>query len=465
MSSPLSHSLRARLFWFLLAAIILTAGAQAIIAYRTALTEADEIFDYQMKQMAMSLRPGLPIGGDLGERFATNEDENFDFVIQVWTSDGLRVFQSTARAELPQRAVLGFSTVQARGTTYRLFSVVAGSQVIQVAQDLAARRQMAGTLALRTVSPIVVMVPLLMLLVWWVVSTSLAPVSRVRQQVAARQANELSEVSEDGLPDEISPLVHELNLLFLRVRQAFDAQNNFVADAAHELRSPLAALKLQIQGLRRANDDAAREVAVNRLTAGIDRATRLVEQLLVLARQQANSAVDAKNAPVDLTTLARLALADVAVAATTRQIDLGLVHADESLVMGHDEALRILMRNLLDNAIKYTPLGGTVNLAIHCNRGLTILTVDDSGPGIPPEDRERVLDRFYRVPGAQGSGSGLGLAIVKTIADLHRATLSIDSSASLGGLQATVIFTTVTRITENGSSVKGLSHASKDESV
>lgn len=443
MSLPPSHSLRGRLLWLLLVAIIFLAGVQAVIAYRTALAEADVIFDYQMQQMAMSLRPGLPVGGGLDESYETKDEENFDFVIQVWTADGLRVFQSSARAELPQRAVLGFSTVQARGTTYRLFSVAAGAQVIQVAQDMAARREMAGTLALRTVSPMVLMVPLLMLVVWWVVSASLAPVSRVRRQIATRQADELGELSEDDLPDEIRPLVHELNLLFHRVRQAFDAQNNFVADAAHELRSPLAALKLQVQGLRRAADDATRDVAINRLNAGIDRATRLVEQLLVLARQQSNSALGAKAVPIDLTTPARLALADAAGAAAARQIDLGLAQADPGIVMGHEEALRILMRNLLDNAIKYTPVGGTVNLAIRGKDGQTLLTVDDSGPGIAAEDRQRVLDRFYRVAGTEGSGSGLGLAIVKTIADLHQATLSIDRSESLGGLRATVTFTRV----------------------
>ncbi len=435
-----SHSLRARLLWFLLAAVMLTAGTQALIAYRTALAETDEIFDYQMQQMAQSLRPGLPVGGELAERFTTDDGDNFDFVIQVWSADGLRIFQSTARAELPQRAVLGFSTVQARGTSYRLFSVAAGSQVIQVAQDLAARRQMARTLALRTVSPILLMVPLLMLLVWWVVSASLAPVSRVRRQIAARQADELGELGEHDLPDEIRPLVRELNLLFKRVQQAFDAQKNFVADAAHELRSPLAALKLQVEGLRRAADDAARDVAVNRLGAGIDRATRLVEQLLVLARQQASSAVDATTSPVDLTALARLVMADVAAAALTRNIDLGLVQADKGLVIGHEDALRILLRNLLDNAIKYTPVGGTVNLAIQQRVSQTVLSIEDSGPGIAVQDRERVLDRFYRVSGAQGNGSGLGLAIVKTIAHLHHATLAIDSSASLGGLRATLVF-------------------------
>ena len=440
MKKLLTHSLRARLLWYLSIAVLITAAAQCIVAYRTALAETDEIFDYQMQQMAMSLRPGLPVGPELNDSFAAGHEENFDFVVQVWTADGLRVFQSTAHAQLPQRAVLGFTTVPARGTSYRLFSVAAGSQVIQVAQDLAARREMARNLALRTVSPIALMMPLLLLVVWWVISASLAPVSRVRTQVAARQADELSELSEDDLPDEIRPLVHELNLLFHRVGEAFEAQKNFVADAAHELRSPLAALKLQVQGLRRASDDATRELAVNRLGSGIDRAARLVEQLLILARQQASSAAGTQSAPIALASLVRMAVADMAPEAMARQIDLALARADECTVVGQEEALRIMLRNLIDNALKYTPGGGAVSLAVCSSGQATTLTIDDSGPGIAEEDRQRVLDRFYRVVGTHGSGSGLGLAIVKTIAQLHHASLLLKRSASLGGLQVSVVF-------------------------
>ena len=439
MSLQPPHSLRTRLLWFLLAAISITALAQAFVAYRTARAEADEIFDYHMQQMAMSLRSGLLVVPSGAGADAPHDAENFDFVVQVWTADGLRVFQS-ARAALPQQAVLGFSDVNAHGTTYRVFSLQSRTQTIEVAQDMAARREMASSLALRTVWPIAVMAPLLMLIVWWVVSASLAPVSRVRRQVSERQADDLSEVSEAGLPDEIRPLVRELNLLFGRVRQAFDAQKSFVADAAHELRSPLAALKLQAQGLQRAPDDAAREVAVSRLTAGIDRATRLVEQLLILARQQASVAAGVKAEPVSLPELARLSIADVAPAAQARRIDLGLAHADEGRITGHPEALRILLRNLLDNAVKYSPGGGTVDVEVRREAQALVVSVQDSGPGIPEPDRERVLDRFYRVTGTQTTGSGLGLAIVKSIAELHGAQLTLDRSPRLGGLRVQLRF-------------------------
>jgi len=431
-------SLRARLLWFLLAAIVLAAGTQAYVAYRTVLHEADDIFDYHMQQMALSLRAGLPASSTVGG--LGGGEENFEFIVQVWTADGLRIFESAPQAALPQRAVLGFSNVQAHGTTYRVFSLQTGALVIQVAQDMAARRHMAGALALRTVGPIGLAAPLLMLVVWWVVSRSLAPVARVRSQVAARQADDLSPVSERDLPEEVRPLVHELNLLFDRVRRAFDAQKHFVADAAHELRSPLAALKLQVQGLKRAADPEARELAVQRLAAGIDRASRLVEQMLALARHEASAAAGASPESVDLGEVARLAISDAIASAQARDIDVGIVRAEAVEVTGQPEALRMLLRNLLDNAIKYTPTGGQVDVGIGATSIGAELAVEDSGPGLPESERVRVLDRFYRSGEPQAPGSGLGLAIVKSIADLHGASVTLDRSARLGGLRVAVRF-------------------------
>jgi len=276
--------------------------------------------------------------------------------------------------------------------------------------------------------------------VWWVVSGSLEPVARVRKQVARRQADDLSPVSEAGLPDEVRPLVHELNLLFGRVRTAFDAQQHFVADAAHELRTPLAALRLQAQSLDRAADPEARKVAVGRLTAGIDRATRLVEQLLVLARQEASAATGAARQQVDLAELARRTVGDLVGLAQAKNVDLGLQHADAACIDGQPDALHILLRNLVENGVKYTPHGGTVDIAVRAAKDSVEVVVEDSGPGIPPEERERVFDRFYRVAGSEAAGSGLGLAIIKAIAERHGASLKLDKSERLGGLAATVRF-------------------------
>ena len=438
MKVRVTHSLRGRLLWFLLAAITIAAVAQASIAYRTALNDADQIFDYHMQQMALSLRSRVPLSnGEAAGSVDTPLSGNDDLVVQVWSPDGVQVFRSASHARLPQRAVLGFSNVRANGTTYRIFSIQTDNQTVQVAQDLAVRRSMASNLALRTLGPIAVMMPILMLVVWWVVSGSLEPVARVRKQVASRQADDLSPVSEAGLPDEVRPLVQELNLLFGRVRTAFDAQQHFVADAAHELRTPLAALKLQVQSLERADSQDARRVAVGRLSAGIERATRLVEQLLVLARQEANAA---PRQPVDMAGVAKRAVADLIGVAQAKQIDLGLQRADAAEIEGQPEALMILMRNLVDNAIKYTPQGGTVDVSVAAESGSVRVTVEDSGPGIPPEERERVFDRFYRVPGSDAAGSGLGLAIIKSIAERHGARLALGQSQRLGGLEAVVTF-------------------------
>ena len=441
-ATGLVHSLRARLLLLLFSVVLLTAAVQAFVAYRTSLDQTIEIFDYQMEQMAKSLRKGLPIGGYLANSFRDDTDTSFEFLIQITDAGGKVLFQSAPRANLPLDAEPGFTRFEADGKNYRLFSLRSGEQYIQVAQDRSGRRGLARKLALRAVSPIVVMVPLLFLLVWWVVSASLAPAERVRSQLALRRADELTEVNEEGLPAEIFPLVRELNLLLDRVRNAFDAQKNFIADAAHELRSPLSALKLQVEGLRRASDASAHEVAIFRLASGIDRATRLVEQLLVLARQQAGPADQALQENVPLADMVQSIVGDLWESAHARRIDIGLLEAQDGVVMAQRDALNILVRNLLDNAIKYTPEGGTVNVSVVQGETSVTLTVEDSGPGVPAQDRGRLFDRFYRVAGPQQgvSGSGLGLAIVKTIADMHAATLSVDQSESLGGFRVTITF-------------------------
>lgn len=441
-----SHSLRGRLLWFLLAAISIAAVVQASVAYRSALDNADQIFDYHMQQMALALRSSAPLSNGEVQAGLEAEAENNELMVQVWTPDGVQVFRTDSRTRLPQHAVLGFSNVNENNTTYRVFSIQTPTQTLQVAQDMAVRRNMAGNMALRTVGPIAIMMPILMLVVWWVISNSLEPVARVRKQVAARQADDLSPVSDAGLPDEVLPLVQELNLLFGRVKTAFDAQQHFVADAAHELRTPLAALKLQALSLERAESGEARSVAIGRLTAGIERATRLVEQLLILARQEASDVSGAKSAPVALADLARRAVADMAAAAQGKGIDLGLQRADAVVVTGQADALMILMRNLVDNAVKYTPAGGTVDMEVLSEEEGPLLTVQDSGPGIPADERERVFDRFYRVAGSEANGSGLGLAIIKAIAERHGATLTLGQSERLGGLLVQIRFPAPARL-------------------
>ncbi len=404
------HSLRTRLLAFLLAAVIGAAVIQGVFAYRSALREADAIFDYHMQQMALSLRAGAPLSGPLLPGAA---DREFEFLIQIWTANGERVFESTPDARLPQIAVLGFSDARSGSTSYRVFTLQMPQQIIQIAQDLSVRRQMATAFALSTIVPIALFAPMLMLIVWWVVTRSLAPVTRTRALVAARAADDPAPLPADDLPEEIRPLVAEINLLFTRVRAAFDTQKQFVADAAHELRSPLTALKLQVQTLQRAPDEPARKLAIERLAAGIERATRLVEQLLALARQEADAPFMPQ--PVALAALAQSVVGDLLPLAQARGIDLGIARADPAEIEGDPDALRVLLRNLIDNALKYAPAGGRVDVAVQNEANGVQLIVDDDGPGIAPADRDRVFDRFYRAADAGSLGNGLGLGVTATV--------------------------------------------------
>ena len=429
-------SLRRRLLWLVLAAIALASLLQASTAYRTALAQADALFDEHLQEIARSIRGGMPF-----EPVLDPNDPSHSLMVQIWGPDGAQIFRSP-RSQLPAQAVLGFSDGVAGGVRYRVYSLQTPQQTVQIAQNLDARQARARTMALRAVLPIALLAPLLMLAVWWLIDRSLAPVERTRRQVAGRAAGDLSPLPDAGLPEEVLPLVQELNLLFGRARLAFETQRSFVADAAHELRSPLTALKLQAQALRRPQDDASREAALARLNDGIDRAIDLVGQLLALAREEGDRQQPAPPQAVDVQDLVRQVVSDVLPQAQARRVDLGLVQGENEplQVQGDPEALHTLLRNLLDNAIKYTPEGGQVDISLALRDRTPCLFVEDSGPGLPDAERERVFDRFYRVPGATAHGSGLGLAIVKAIADAHGATVALDRSARLGGLRVEVRF-------------------------
>jgi Signal transduction histidine kinase len=271
----------------------------------------------------------------------------------------------------------------------------------------------------------------------WVVRRSLKPLRTLSQELESRAATSFDPIDPQPVMQEMQPVVRAMNDLFTRTRQAFDTQQMFVADAAHELRSPLAALKVQIQMLGRAQDEPTRQLALQRLGSGLDRATHLVEQLLALAR--ADSGGQETASPTSLTQAARLALSDTLELAQTRSVDAGLEQADELEVNAPPNGLRMLARNLVDNALRYTPTGGRVDVRVRRDGSRAVLEVDDSGPGIPTEDRPRVFDRFYRRENSPPGGSGLGLAIVQSVAERSGAQLSLLDSP-IGGLRVRVEF-------------------------
>ena len=428
-------SLRARLTGALLLAVLAFAALQAAVTYRTARAETEALFDAQMQRIALSLSGSLGAGALSDDAPAADTPAAREMIIQIWRADGVMLYRSPQGRLLPPQTVIGFSDTVAGGEPYRIYALRTDTQVVQVAQQTEARGRMAGQLALRAVLPVALLAPVLMLIVWWVVGRAIGPIERVRRQVAARRPDDLAPLPTAGLPAEVRPLVGEMNGLLTRLSAAWDALTHFTADAAHELRSPLAALRLQAQSLQRAPDDATRAIATERLLAGIDRATRLVEQLLALARQE-GAGEGAELVSLDLTALARNALADAEPEAARHAIALTLDAPTAHVVLRADEAaLDVLLRNLLGNALRHTPPGGQVRVGVREEASVIDLTVEDSGPGIAPDERARVLDRFYRVPGTPGHGSGLGLAIVRAIAERHGAALTLDASPTLGGLR------------------------------
>ena len=428
-------SLRARLTGALLLAVLAFAALQAAVTYRTARAETEALFDAQMQRIALSLSGSLGAGALSDDAPAAETPAAREMIIQIWRADGVMLYRSPQGRLLPPQTVIGFSDTVAGGEPYRIYALRTDTQVVQVAQQTEARGRMAGQLALRAVLPVALLAPVLMLIVWWVVGRAIGPIERVRRQVAARRPDDLAPLPTAGLPAEVRPLVGEMNGLLTRLSDAWDALTHFTADAAHELRSPLAALRLQAQSLQRAETPEARQIAEGRLLAGIDRATRLVEQLLALARQE-GAGEGAELVSLDLTALARNALADAEPEAARHAIALTLDAPTAHVVLRADEAaLAVLLRNLLGNALRHTPPGGQVRVGVREEASVIDLTVEDSGPGIAPDERARVLDRFYRVPGTPGHGSGLGLAIVRAIAERHGAALTLDASPTLGGLR------------------------------
>ena len=426
-------SLRLRLLLSLMAMLAVAAGIMGLLTYRSVLAETESLFDYQLRQMALSLRDQGEISPDQASAFA---DEDLDFVVQIWSIDGRSVYQSRLHSELPARAMLGLADISAGGQTWRTFSVATPQRVIQVAQPLNIRERLAANAALHSVVPLLLMAPVLALVVWWVAKLTLRPLNTLATEVQTRDGQSLAPLPTQELPEEVSPLVNAFNQLLRRLAQSLDTQRAFVSDAAHELRSPLTALKLQLQMLRRAADQPARDEATAALAAGIDRATRLVEQLLALARSEPGAPA-VPMVPLDLSEIVREAVADTVPLAISRGVELELFADRPMQVHGDRASLGAMVRNLADNAVRYSPRGRRVELRVMQEAGAPVLHVDDAGPGIPPSERERVFDRFYRRASNDEAGTGLGLAIVKSVAERHGAVVTLADSP-LGGLRASV---------------------------
>ena len=337
---------------------------------------------------------------------------------------------------------VGFSKIVIAGRQWRLFGAASGQRYVVAAQPADVRDVAARTITRRILLPSLCVLPIAALMIWLAVSFGLRPLVRITAALLERSDRDLAPLATRRLPPDLAPLVRALNALMLRMDAIITAQRNFIADAAHELLTPLTALRLQTQLLARAESSTRRREVIAELQGGVSRTLQLASQSLALARHGGDAGGREPRA-VDLATIVRNVFAIHAPLARAKSIQTRLIAEGRCVIRGDEESLNTLMSNLIDNAIKYSDLDGTVRVSLSGDGRRVCAAVEDSGPGIPPEERERVCDRFYRRMGHTGNGNGLGLAISREIATRHGTAIRLDRSPSFGGVRASLEFAAV----------------------
>lgn len=410
----LNASIQRKLSFALSLAILVAAVAAGIFSFLSAFDEAHELQDDMLRQVAqLAAQQHLPSL----VRPASGDEESRVIVQRL--GDGQPASAGVdAGGPLPLPAALpdGLQTLQLGGGSFRvLVRTTPSGERIAVAQEAGLRNEIAQASAWRTVMPLLVLVPVLLLLVADLVRKMFRPIAALSREIDQRSEQALHAIEAHQVPSEIRPFVVAINRLLARVALSMDAQRRFVADAAHELRSPLTALSLQAERLAEADMSPAARERLAALRQGIGRNRKLLDQLLGLARAQ--SSAEPPAAPLSVQRVYRGVLEELMPMAEARRIDIGVEGGQDASLWVSELDLAALVKNLVDNAIRYTPEGGRVDLSVHLRDRHAVLRIEDTGPGIAPPERARVFDPFYRPPGSGQIGSGLGLAIVRTIAD------------------------------------------------
>ncbi|MHB1186199.1 ATP-binding protein [Thiobacillus sp.] len=432
MSGTQTYSLRRRLVWLLTSTVAAIWLLSVLVVYQRAHHEADELLDNQLTQVGETLL-AIVAGGEV-EHFVKELHEHpqhypVPIAFEVWLSkdgEARRLVTSPGHAGFETMVTTGFSEHLHQGQRWRFYAAQdddAEYRVV-VGQSHAARERLAREIGLSLLLPAMLALPLMALGVWWVVGRALRPVDAVARQVGALDAQALAPLDETArLPDEIAPLRTALNALIRRVTEAFDNERRFTADAAHELRTPLAALKVQAQVALRAQADDSRQHALTQVVVGVDRMTHLVEQLLTLARVDP-ATQGAAQPPVDPANTVASVCAELLPLARQRGQNLVVDVAEGCTVAASAAWLQIALRNLVDNALRYAGNGARIEVRLVRTATGCALSVADDGPGVAPELRTRLTARFVRGE-TEGEGCGLGLSIVARVAALSHARLEL----------------------------------------
>ena len=444
----LNASLQLKLSFSLSLAVLSVAVIAGIFSFVSALDEAHELQDDTLRQIAALIdRQGVPFVRPPGGATVTSDDKDSRVVVEYLSEGGQGgqpgVGTGNADARLPIPADLpdGAHTLKIEGESFRVLVKTATSGGrIAVTQETDVRDEIARDSALRTSMPFLVLVPILFFLIAHLVRKMFRPIAALSLEIDQRAERELHPVETSHLPVEVRPFVVAINRLLTRVAQSMKAQHRFVADAAHELRSPLTALSLQAERLAEAEMSATARERLSSLRQGIERQRNLLDQLLTLARAQSPAEPSQATQAVSVLSVYRRVLEDLMPLAKAKGIDAGVEGDEDALVRASELDLTALVKNLVDNAIRYTPRGGKVDLSVRRTPTHVLLRVVDNGPGIAPDERARVFDPFYRTLGSDQVGSGLGLSIVKTIAERIGADVRLEfaDEANRSGLCVSV---------------------------
>lgn len=420
-SQPMNASLKRKLSLWIAGVTIVSGLVAGCASFYLAFREAQELQDDQLRQVALLIgRSGRTLNDWAG---VPDSVDDTDPDARIIVADLGKTGQNSGIPAISPTLTEGFQTFESHGVAWRLFvrTLPSGNR-IATGQMTAVRNETARDSGLRTLFPILLLVPSLALLASWVIRRALAPVMSLSEQLDRRDDGNLLPIPDSGVPSEIKPFVSAINALMQRLEVALAQQRRFIADAAHELRSPLTALLVQAENLEYGSSSPKAKERAQQLKAGLERAAKLLEQLLNLARCQ-NTATPAQEFRFD--DMVRQVMADYMPLTLSKQIDFGSKRFEQVSVVGPAEDLKMLVRNAIDNALRYTPDNGTVDVSLYQDNGQMVFMVEDNGPGIPAEEAERVFEPFYRVMGSGETGSGLGLAIVRSIADRLGGTVEL----------------------------------------
>lgn len=447
------YSLRRRLLVIVLSAVVFAWVVASVSIFYSAQNKVHKVLDAHLAQTAETLLSLVKV--EFGENHPAGHtkiiadklsrlqeleedltepkhDKRLVFQISV-SRDRLRFFSAQAPDELLSGNKSGLAESIADGKAWRVFTLHdrQNSITVHVAEPRRVRHRLVKRIAFDLVFPVLIGLPILWLALWTGIGRGLAPLQRLADQISRRDQSHLYSMSLSKVPAEAKPLVTALNKLFVRLEDALEREKRFTADAAHELRTPLAGLKTQAQVALRTTDENVRGTALLQLVRGVDRSSHLIDQLLTLARFYADD-VARELSEISMGHLLRDVLSDIAPLAHERNIDIILQHKIDTNTRGHSDALAAMLRNIVDNAIRYSPIGGTVELSVDESNGYVVVQVDDNGPGIPITERENAFGRFCRLGRNEAPGSGLGLSIAQRIADMHGIVLGLDTSPARG---------------------------------